>query len=192
MYDLLPTLTGRRVLLREARPDDGDALFRHTSDPEVTRFLAFEPPAALDDTLAFLARSVEYRRQDREYVFIIENIERDEPVGVISLRHLDREMASAQVGTWVARPLWGEGVNTEAKELLLGYGFGPLALHRIEARIVTTNLRSQRAFEKLGARREGVLRESFPKQGRFLDTYLYAILSHEWQRRAALGRGSGA
>ena len=51
MQGPLPVLMGRRVLLREPREDDGAALFRYTSDPEVTRFLAMEPPGSLDDTL---------------------------------------------------------------------------------------------------------------------------------------------
>jgi hypothetical protein len=67
---------------------------------------------------------------------VIADVATDEPLGVIALRHFDPPMGTAQIGTWVARPLWGTGVNVEAKQLLLDYAFGPLGLHRIEARIV--------------------------------------------------------
>ena len=51
MQDPLPVLMGRRVVLREPREDDAVPLFEYTSDPDVTRFLAFAPPASPDDTL---------------------------------------------------------------------------------------------------------------------------------------------
>jgi RimJ/RimL family protein N-acetyltransferase len=87
----------------------------------------------------------------------------------------------------VRREDWGAGVNAEAKALLLDYAFNVLDLHRIEARIAITNHRSRRAFERLGGRREGTLKESFYKDGVFQDQGLYTILSSEWQ-----SRGGGA
>ena len=180
---------GRRVLLREPYEDDAGALFHHTSDPEVTRYLAFDPPTHIDETRLFIERCCEHRLQDREYTFVIADVATDEPLGVIALRHLDPPMGTAQIGTWIARPLWSTGVNVEAKQLLLDYAFGPLGLHRVEARIVPDNHRSCRAFEKLGARREGTLRESFAKGGRYYDTYLYSILGRDWiGRQAACGQ----
>ena len=82
---------------------------------------------------------------------------------------------------------WGAGVNTEAKALLLDFAFDELQLHRIEARIVLSNHRSRRAFERLGGRREGTLKESLHKEGAFHDQALYASLSTEWK-----ARGGGA
>jgi [ribosomal protein S5]-alanine N-acetyltransferase len=189
MRESLPVLMGRRILLREPHEGDAEALFRHTSDPEVTRYLAFDPPAHLDETRGFIARCREHRLQDREYTFVIADVVTDEALGVITLRHLDPPMGTAQIGTWIARSVWGSGVNLEAKQLLLDYAFGPLGLHRIEARIVPGNRRSCRAFEKLGAQLEGTLRESFAKGARYDDTRLYAILGRDWLgRQATRGR----
>ena len=183
MLEPLPILMGRRILLREIREEDAQLVFQYTQDPDVTRFLAFESPQAIEETELFIARAREFRMQDREYVFAIADVATDRPRGVTALRHIDPLMSTAQIGTWVARPYWGDGVNGEAKELLLDYAFGPLGLHRIEARILPENRRSCRAFEKLGAVCEGTLRESFLKQGSYRDTYLYAILGPEWWRR---------
>ncbi|HEY7447233.1 MAG TPA: GNAT family N-acetyltransferase [Vicinamibacterales bacterium] len=182
MQEPLPVLMGRRVLLREPREGDAVAIFEHTSDPEVTRFLAFDPPRMLEETELFIARTREHRLQDREYVFVIADVGTDRPLGVTGLRHLDLAMCSAQIGTWVARPCWGTGINDEAKRLLLDYAFGALGLHRIEARIPSPHLRSRRAFEKLGAVCEGTLRESFSKHGQYLDTSLYVVFSSDWKR----------
>ncbi len=185
----LPVLMGRRVLLREPREDDGELLFRYTTDPEVHRYLALDAPRTLEDTLFFIAQCLEYRRQDREYVFVIADLASDAPVGITGLRHVDMPMRTAQIGTWLARSRWGTGANTEAKRLLLDFAFGQLGLHRVEARIAVGNSRSKRAFEKLGARCEGTLRESFLKNGTFHDQCLYAILAGDWERQEQ-ARGS--
>lgn len=183
MQGPLPVLMGRRVLLREPREDDGAALFRYTSDPEVTRFLAVERPAKLDDTLYFIEKCREHREQGREYVFVIADVTRDEPMGIICLRHIDQAMRTAQVGTWLGRERWGSGANAEAKRLLLDFAFNRLRLHRVEARIAVDNARSRRAFERLGATREGLLRESFFKGGTYHDQHLYVVLEQDWRGR---------
>ena len=186
----LPVLAGPRVLLREPRTADAEFLFVYTSDPEVTRFLAFDPPLSVNESLRFIARAEALRASDAEYVFTIADRLTDDPLGITGLRHLDPLMGTAQIGTWVRRESWGAGVNVEAKALLLEYAFGPLGLHRIEARIAVENSRSRNAFVKLGARFEGTLRQSFRKNGALLDQGLYVILAPDWHasRREAAER----
>lgn len=179
---------GRRVVLREPRDDDGPALFRYTSDPEVTRFLAVEQPGSLEETLGFIGTCRAHRSQGREYVFVIADVDTDVAMGIICLRHIDQAMRTAQVGTWLGRDRWGSGANTEAKRLILDFAFDRLRLHRVEARISVDNDRSRRAFERLGATREGLLKESFFKNGRYYDQHLYVVLEQDWrgrQRRSA-------
>jgi ribosomal-protein-alanine N-acetyltransferase len=192
MEDSLPVLVGRRVLLREPRGEDAVRLYDLVRDPEVTRFLAIDPPGSPDDTRFFIEKCHEHRRQGREYVFVIADVATDEPMGVIGLRHLDQPMKTAQVGTWVARRYWGRGINAEAKRLLLDFSFGALALHRIEARIAVDNHRSRRAFERLGGRREGLLRESFYKGGEYHDQDLFVVLAQEWRQRGRQESGPGS
>jgi ribosomal-protein-alanine N-acetyltransferase len=192
MDNPLPLLAGARVILRDPRAADAERLFVYTSDPEVTRFLAFDPPRSVSDSLRFIARAQTLRTCDVEYVFTIADRATDDPVGVTGLRHLDPVMGTAQIGTWVRRESWGTGVNVEAKVLLLEYAFGPLGLHRIEARIAVENGRSRNAFVKLGGRFEGTLRESFRKNGALLDQDLYAILASEWQASRRIVPGTAA
>jgi ribosomal-protein-alanine N-acetyltransferase len=187
----LPVLMGRRLLLREPTPADGERLFACASDPEVTRFLAFDPPRSVAETLEMIARVEQGRRQDREYTFLVASLAEDEPLGMMGLRHLDLRLGTAQVGTWLRRSAWGTGMNAEAKGVLLDYAFGPLGLHRVEARIAVTHERSRRAFEKLGAACEGTLRESFRKHGEVADQFLYAILAPEWRARGGQTAADG-
>jgi RimJ/RimL family protein N-acetyltransferase len=186
MQDPLPVLMGRGVVLREPREGDVVPLFEYTSDPDVTRFLAIAPPASQDDTAYFIAKCRQHRLHDREYVYVVADVASDRAMGVIGLRHVDQPMRTAQVGTWLGRKFWGTGANAEAKHLLLDFSFDLLALHRIEARIAVNNHRSRRAFERLGARCEGVLRESFFKDGVYHDQDLFVVLEQEWRSRQRL------
>jgi RimJ/RimL family protein N-acetyltransferase len=188
MQDPLPVLMGRRVVLREPREDDAAPLFEYASDPDVTRFLAFPSPESPDDTRRFLVKCRELRIQDREYVYVIADAATDRAIGVIGLRHLDQPLRTAQIGTWLGREHWGTGANAEAKQLLLDFSFGLLGLHRIEARIALSNRRSRKAFERLGARSEGVLRESFFKDGVYHDQDLFVVLEPEWRSRRRMAQ----
>jgi ribosomal-protein-alanine N-acetyltransferase len=183
MQGSLPVLMGRRVLLREPREDDAAPLFEFTSDPDVIKFLAIAPPDSPDDTLHFISKCREHRGDDREYVYVIASVADDRVMGVIGLRHIDQPLRTAQIGTWLGRKYWGTGANDEAKQLMLDFSFGPLALHRIEARIAVDNHHSRRAFERLGAKREARLRESFFKDGVFHDQDLFVVLEQEWRSR---------
>ena len=88
--------------------------------------------------------------------------------------------AGAELGYWVARPAWGRGYATEAAAALCDLAFASLGVHRIEARHFTRNPASGRVLQKLGMRREGVLRDAARRWGRFEDLAVYAVLAPEW------------
>jgi RimJ/RimL family protein N-acetyltransferase len=81
---------------------------------------------------------------------------------------------TAEIGYWVGEPFWGRGIATVAVERATAYGFAALSLERIEAPVFDGNLASARVLEKAGYSFEGRLRRSVFKDGRLLDSYLYA------------------
>ncbi|EQD45974.1 GCN5-related N-acetyltransferase [mine drainage metagenome] len=95
---------------------------------------------------------------------------------------IDRENRSVEIGgTWLSRPLWGTGINPEAKFLMLRYAFETEAVIRVQIKSDARNLRSQRAIEALGAVREGVLRHQVILPDGFRrDSVYYSILAEEW------------
>ncbi|MEK3715030.1 GNAT family N-acetyltransferase [Paenibacillus sp. FSL R7-0333] len=103
-------------------------------------------------------------------------------VGTTRLMHLDRTHRNAEIGcTWITPEYWRTAVNTESKLLLLQYAFEVLGLIRVDFSIVSHNLRSQRAIERIGAVREGVLRKHrITAHGAVMDNVLYSIIDEEW------------
>jgi RimJ/RimL family protein N-acetyltransferase len=86
-------------------------------------------------------------------------------------------------GTWYGVDYQGSGVNAEAKYLLLCYAFEEWRCIRVQIKTDLRNLRSQRAIERLGAVREGVLRNHvILPDGYVRSSVLYSILDTEWSR----------
>ena len=69
----------------------------------------------------------------------------------------------------------------QAARGLLAFGFETLGLHRIAATCDTGNVGSARVLEKIGMRREALFREDSLLRGRWRDSFLYAVLEHEWK-----------
>lgn len=84
-------------------------------------------------------------------------------------------------GTWYAVDYQGTGVNTECKYLLLKYAFEKLDCIRVQFKTDLRNIRSQKAIERLGSKKEGVLRNHMiTPEGEIRDSVYYSILAIEW------------
>jgi N-acetyltransferase len=97
----------------------------------------------------------------------------------LDLRWADRAL---EIGwTWLTPAYWRTVVNTQCKYLLLQHAFEALGMYRVQLLTDSRNQRSQRAIERLGARKEGVLRSHILcPDGYRRDSVLYSILDHEW------------
>ncbi|MDX2004239.1 MAG: GNAT family protein [Meiothermus sp.] len=165
-------LRGPRVLLRPPKDEDTAEMFRLAADPALSPYVYWDPHQSEHQTW-------EYLNELRQKVgfFVIEFEGR--PAGVIGL-HSDWANHSGETETWLGAPYWGSGINTEAKVVLFDYAFGPLELKRIQAIAHVHNPRSQKALEKLGFKREGLLRRWRWIRGQPWDFYMYSLLPEEW------------
>jgi RimJ/RimL family protein N-acetyltransferase len=120
----------------------------------------------------------------REVAFSI--VAAAEGMAVGSTRFLDiqRPHRALEIGwTWIG-PLWQRSaINTECKLLLLGHAFDALGAHRVTLKTDARNETSQRAIERIGGVREGVLRRHRVCWDGFVrDTVYYGIVDREWPR----------
>jgi N-acetyltransferase len=105
-----------------------------------------------------------------------------EAAGMTGYLEIRPEHRALEIGrTWIARSCQGTRVNPESKYLLLRHAFETLGAVRVQFKTDLNNLHSQRAIEKLGAKREGVLRRYQTRaNGLTRDTVMYSILEEEW------------
>lgn len=109
---------------------------------------------------------------------------KDRVVGSTRYLNIRPEHRSLEIGwTWLGQEWQRTGVNTEAKLLLLAKAFDRCGCVRVEFKTDARNLRSQRALERIGATREGVMRNHMIVQGGFVrDSVYFSIIDREWPR----------
>jgi RimJ/RimL family protein N-acetyltransferase len=181
--DSLPKLVGERATLRELRPADAATLLPLISAPEVCRFIS-APPVSLDRFESFIAWSHAEREAGRYVAFAVIPAGRHTAAGLVQVRQLDPGFQTAEWGIALGADFWGQGLFGDASRLLLDFAFGMIGARRLEARAAVPNVRAQVAMQKLGAVREGVLRQSLvTADGRQFDQVLWSVLADDWRRQ---------
>lgn len=180
------TLTGERVRLEPLTRDHAKGLLEAGSDPAIWTWLSLRQPRDLataetmvDDILADPDR--------RAWAQI--DAHSGEVAGTTSFYAMHPRHKILSLGhTWIGTAWQRSGLNRESKLLLLRHAFDDLGANRVAWETDIRNLRSQRAIERLGARREGVLRAHRVRpDGTLRDTVLYSLTGPEWPAvRAAL------
>ena len=177
---LLPAvIETARLRMRPFRLDDVDQVLLVSMDPDWARFLPVPIPYRRRDAEEFVARQ-----------FLVDRgltpswaIELDGAyAGGINLR-FKFENRLAELGYAVARKHWGQGIAAEAARAVIDAAFRTHSdLNRVRAMADLRNEPSQRVMEKLGMRREGVLRQNRFVREEFVDEAWYGILRSEWGR----------
>lgn len=178
--DLTLCLSGPTLRVRIPRADDAPALFAGASDPEVTRWFSWGPYRCEDEARSYLARLAPQRARGEQLDLVVEHGAAG-PIGISGLSEFVPRDRRATLGTWLARAWWGTGANHETKALMCHLAFAVLGLERLGAYSNVEHERSQRALERIGFRREGVLRGYHRHDGRALDVVVFGLLRDEWR-----------
>jgi N-acetyltransferase len=176
------TLTGRVVRLEplcEAHVPDLAAVGQ---DDSIWAYIPYPLVRSEADMRAWVIDLLERQTRGTDLPFAVVQLETGRAVG--ASRYLDIQPANRAVeigGTWYGRVYQRTAVNTECKYLLLCHAFDDLGCVRVQLKTDLRNERSQRAIERIGAVREGVLRHSMiMPDGHLRDSVYYSILAEEW------------
>jgi N-acetyltransferase len=102
-------------------------------------------------------------------------------IGMTRLYDINPKDKKLAIGyTWYVPAVWGRIHNKECKLLLLNYVFETLEWTRVEFHVAGQNLRSQKAVEKIGGVKEGVLRKHNYRHGQVRDMVMFSIIDDEW------------
>lgn len=182
MIELHPvTLEGHGVGLEPMGPEHADALAEAASDGELWNlFFTFVP--APDEVTDYIGTALEGQAAGHMLPWVVRLLETDAVIGSTRyhdiLPHVDR----VEIGyTWYGASHQRTHVNTACKLLLMTHAFETVGCGVVGLRTDGMNLRSQRAIEALGARKDGVLRNhSLRRDGSVRDDVMYSVLLHEW------------
>ncbi|MET8232373.1 bifunctional pyridoxamine 5'-phosphate oxidase family protein/GNAT family N-acetyltransferase [Micromonospora sp. NPDC005298] len=175
-------LHGEHVRLEPLDLAHADDLHTATADDEVWRHLGVRRPTTPTGTAEVIAAALDAQHRGERVPWVQRCATTGAVVGTTSYYEIDPERRSVAIGyTFLGRPWWRTGINTEAKLLLLGRAFDDLGAVRVAWHTDIRNERSQAAIERLGATREGVLRMHRQRpDGSWRDTVQYAMTVDEW------------
>jgi N-acetyltransferase len=178
----LALLKGRQVYLEFLAPQHREVLRPLARDERIWEFtktlLITETydrqfDKYFDQALSFATRG------DQTFVIVATN---GRVIGMTRVYDIDRKVKKATIGhTWYVPEVWGKVHNKECKLLLLQYIFDTLGFARVDFKVASQNLRSQKAVAKIGGVKEGVLRRfTLRNDGSPTDTVMFSILDDEW------------
>lgn len=182
LYITPVTLQGKHVRLEPLSLAHAQDLFAVAQDANVWRYMPAPAPTHSDDVRAWIQDALHLQSRGAALPFAIVDAASRRAIG--STRYLDISAQDRRIEigwTWLGKDFWRTPVNTECKYLLLQYAFETLGCVRVALKTDLRNERSQRAIERLGAVREGVLRRVVVMHdGYQRSSVYYSILDDEW------------
>ncbi|MFT4241714.1 MAG: GNAT family protein [Acidovorax sp.] len=161
--------------LREAAADGELWKIRVTSVPEP------------QDTRAYIETALKMRDEGSRLAFAVVDDASGAVLGTTSYHDILPAVRRVEIGwTWYAKSVQRTHVNTTCKLLMMGHAFDTLQCHVVGWRTDNFNFASQRAIERLGAKKDGVLRgHALRRDGTIRDTVMYSMRAGEWPEAKA-------
>jgi RimJ/RimL family protein N-acetyltransferase len=174
---------GERVRLRPVQDGDLEDLVDAADDEAIARWTDLPHPYSREHGARFIALAEEEARVGKSFHLAIATIEADRLVGMAALSDVDLESHNAEIGIWLGREMWGEGVAFEAFDLLLEIAFDRLDLTKLYGVVLEGNKASIDLFKRYGFHEEGRLRWHTRRRGDWMDKIFFGLLREEWERR---------
>ena len=173
------TIETERLILRKFTIEDAPAMYANwASDPEVTKYLTWQPHRSLTDTRAILSLWLsEYDKADY-YQWAIE-LKGVGIIGSIAVVNIHEGVEEAELGYCIGRAYWGKGIMPEAVKAVIDFLFDKVGFRRVMAKHDVANPNSGRVMEKAGMKYEGTLRQAGHNNRGIIDIVVRAILTSD-------------
>ena len=166
-----------RLILRPFRIGDAEEMFAGwASDPEVTRFLTWQPHRDAGVTRMLLGNWIPQYGDGGFFNWAIEWKETGRPIGNISVVRLEEATESAEIGYCLSRAFWGRGIMPEALRAVTDFLFDTVGINRVTACHDANNPKSGKVMRKAGLKPEGIMRGAGKNNQGICDEVRYGIL----------------
>lgn len=172
------------LYLRKLSIKDAPSIYAKFHKPEILKWMFFQPKKgfSVEDQKKWIKETISKTKEYKSYVFGITLPSSDEIIGIISLEKFNWENKNAQIGYWLSKEYWGQGLIPKAVKIILNFGFKKLQLHRIYGAVFSENIKSQKVLEKCEFTKEGITRHSSYRFRRWHDKIRYGILENEFKK----------
>jgi RimJ/RimL family protein N-acetyltransferase len=175
------TLRGKFAGLEPLETHHVEALGDAASDGELWNLKVTTVPSR-QGMANYVQTALNNQAAGEQQAFVIKRLADDKVVGCTRYYQINLENRNLSIGfTWHAESVQRTAINTECKLLLLTHAFEELKCIGVAFHVDDTNLKSQTAVQRLGATKEGILRNHMiMPDGRFRHTHCYSIIDTEW------------
>lgn len=151
-------------------------------DEKIWRHMLYGNVTTESKMLGFVRDLLNRAKKGNDLPFTVIHLPSDRAIGCTRYLDIRRQHRSVEIGgTWYDPAYQRTSVNTECKYLLLRHAFETWGCIRVQLKTDLRNVRSQRAIERLGALKEGLLRQHMiTPDGTVRDSVIYSILHREW------------
>ena len=174
-------LNGETVILRPMTTEDLEDIYAHCQDERIWTHMS-QTLRTKEDVRTYIEQALVNQKTGTECPFVIVLRDTNEIVGSTRFFDIAIEHKRLEIGhTWLHPSVWRTNVNTECKYLLLSYCFEHLQFQRVQIKTGHENTRSQKAIERIGATKEGILRNHMIQpNGKVRHTVMYSVVQEEW------------
>ena len=170
------------ILLRTLEPEDAPLLFKaiNASRIHLRPWLNWvDRTQRPEHSLQFIQQSQQQMHQQEALALGI--FHGQQIIGGMGMHGWDHNLKKAQIGYWICKDWEGKGIISRCAERFLDFLFEKLSLNKVELHFMVQNSRSAAVAQRLGARIEGVIRQSLWNNGMLTDVVITGILKEEWE-----------
>lgn len=179
-------LRNRGVRLEPLALAHEDGLAAAAADGQLWRLRVTSVPEP-QETRLYIETALQMREAGSRFAFAVVDEATDRVLGSTSYHDILPAVRRVEIGwTWYCKSVQRSHVNTTAKLLMMGHAFDALNCHVVGWRTDNFNFASQRAIERLGAKKDGVIRgHALRRDGTIRDTVMYSLRAGEWPESRA-------
>ena len=179
----------KRLILRELTLKDARDLSENLSDLEVSKYISsVQYPYTIQDAKNCIIETSKMSKSKlrQNYILGIELKSEKKIIGEVLLLKVDLSQGTAEIGYWLGKRYWRQGIMLEAIRELMAFAFDNLKLRRLTIPTPTENEPSNKFARKIGFKFEGKLREAYrlKSTGKICDANLYSLLRREWKNKS--------
>lgn len=183
---MVSIIIDNNILLRTYQADDAQELFNAVgnSRKHLHPWLDWvDKTTKVEHSMQFIKQSLhQLHTQEALALGIFYN---DRIIGGIGMHHWEQQTKRAQIGYWISQEYEGRGIINKCLQRFVDFLFEKIGLNKIEIHFVPANKRSARVAERIGARIEGLIRQSVIRNGALEDIVIAGLLKTEWKPLSA-------